>query len=117
LSFFPEAERDAPWVSEALADHYGSLWDPSAVVTIRDALADGSLPSVEDLKAPDRHWGHAVFDFVAAEYGAEGIRRYLAALQGGPAVRSDAIRAAFGVSPSDFNTAFQRYVRTRFDDR
>jgi hypothetical protein len=61
--------------------------------------------------------GHAVFDFVAAEYGAQGIRAYLAALRDGPTVRSDAIPVAFGVSTHDFNAAFQRYVRTRFADR
>src|SRR6476646_1244842 len=91
--------------------------DSSELVTVRDAMVHGSVPAVEDLTASDRHWGHAVFDFVAAEYGAQGIRQYLAALRGGLKVPSDAIRLAFGVSPHDFNAAFQRYVRTRFADR
>jgi hypothetical protein len=114
VELLPHADRDIPWVSEALADHHGDVWDSSELVKVRDALAHGSVPAVEDLTASDRHWGHAVFDFVAAEYGAQGIRQYLGALRDGPTVRSDAIRAAFGVSAHDFNALFQRYVRTRF---
>jgi hypothetical protein len=117
FELLPQADRDAPWVSEALADHHGGLWDSSELVKVRDAMVHGSVPAVEDLTASDRHWGHAVFDFVAAEYGAQGIRQYLAALRAGLPVRSDAIRLAFGVSPHDFNAAFQGYLRTRFADR
>lgn len=117
FELLPQADRDAPWVSEALADHHGGLWDSSEFVRVHDALVHGSVPAVEDLTASDRHWGHAVFDFVAAEYGAQGIRQYVAALRDGPTVRGDAIRVAFGVSAHDFNAAFQRYVRTRFGDR
>jgi hypothetical protein len=117
FELLPQADRDAPWVSEALPDHYGGFWDPAELVKVRDALLHGSLPAVEDLTVSDRQSGHAVFDFVAAEYGAQGIRQYLAALGAGPTVRSDAIRAAFGVSAHDFNAAFQRYVRTRVGDR
>jgi hypothetical protein len=117
FELLPHADRDAPWVSEGVADHHGGLWDSSELVKVRDALVHGGVPAVEDLTASDRRWGHAVFDFVAAEYGAQGIRQYLAALRGEPTVRSDAIRVAFGLSAHDFNTAFQGYLRTRFADR
>jgi hypothetical protein len=117
FELLPQADRDTPWVSEALADHHGGLWDSSEFGKVHDALVRGSVPAVEDLAASGRHWGHAVFDFVAAEYGAQGIRDYLAALRDGPTVRRDAIHVACGVSTHDFNAAFQRYVRTRFGDR
>jgi hypothetical protein len=114
FELLPQADRDAPWVSEALADHQSGSWEPVALAKVRAALAHGGVPAVEDLAASDRHWGHAVFDFVAAEYGAQGVRRYLAALGGGPAARGEAIRVAFGQSPDAFNAAFQRYVRAHF---
>lgn len=117
FELLPLADRDSPWVSEALADHHGGLWDSSEFGKVHDALVRGSVPAVEDLAASGRHWGHAVFDFVAAEYGAQGIRDYLAALRDGPTARRDAIPVAFGVSTHDFNAAFQRYVKTRFGDR
>ena len=114
FELLPQADRDAPWVAEALADHHGGLWDSSELGKVHEALVRGSVPAVEHLAASDRHWGHAVFDFVAAEYGAQGIRDYLAALRDRPTVRSDAIHVAFGLSTDHFNAAFQRYVRTRF---
>jgi hypothetical protein len=110
-------DRDPSWVSEGLSDHHGGLWEPSELVKVRDALVHGSVPAVENLTAVDRHWGHAVLDFVAAEYGAQGIRQYLAALRSAPTARGDAIRVAFGVSAHDFNATFQTYVRTRFGHR
>jgi hypothetical protein len=117
FELLPQAGRDAPWVSEALPDHHGGSWDSAEVARVRDAVSHGRVPAVEDLTASDRHWGHAVLDFVAAEYGAQGIRRYLTALRGRLTAESDAIRVAFGVSPPDFNAAFRAYVRTRFSDR
>jgi hypothetical protein len=49
-----------------------------------------------------------VFDFVAAEYGPQGLQRYLAALKNGA---GSAARAAFGVAAADFDSAFHRFVR------
>jgi hypothetical protein len=116
FELLPQAQRDAPWVSEALPDHYSGSWTPSDLARVRNALLHGTIPTVEDLTASDRQWGHALFDFVAAEYGARGIRQYLPALRGSQRP-PDAVRAAFSVSPDDFNAAFQRYVRTYFGER
>jgi hypothetical protein len=117
FELLPRANRDAPWVSEALPDHHGGSWQASELVNVRDALALDSIPRVETLTARDRHWGHAVFDFVAAEYGAQGVRRYLAALREEQTPGRDAIRVAFGVSAGDFNAAFQTYVRAHLVNR
>lgn len=114
FELLPQAARDAPWVAEGLPDHHGDSWASSDLVKVREALVHGRVPAVEDLTASDRLWGHAVFDFLAAEYGAQGIRQYLAALRRGPRTGSDALRVAFGMSGHEFNTAFRTYVRTRF---
>jgi len=113
FELLPQADRDAAWVSEALPDHNTGRWEPSELTKVRDAVARGSMPAVETLTTSDRHWGHAVFDFIAAEYGAQGIRQFLAALRGRPATTIDAIRVAFSASADDFNAAFQTYVRTQ----
>ena len=80
------------------------------------AVARGDIPALEHLAAADRHWGHAIFDFVATEYGAQGIRRYLATLRDGQTSQIAAIRTAFGVPANEFNLAFRKYVRMRFSD-
>jgi hypothetical protein len=117
FELLPQADRDAAWVSEALPDHNTGLWEPSERIKLRGALTQGSMPAVEALTISDRHWGHAVFDFIATEYGAQGIRQFLAALGGRSATKSDAIRLAFSVSADDFNAAFRTYVRTQLADQ
>ncbi len=105
------------WVAEALADLHAATWEPSELATLRDAIADGRIPEVERLTASDRHWGHAVFEFVATEYGARGVRAYLTALRDYPTAARDPIRVAFDTTPADFNAAFRTFVTTRFGGR
>jgi hypothetical protein len=102
------------WASEGVADHETGTWESSDLLTLRKAAAS-LMPSVAGLTDSDRAWGHAVFDFVAAGYGSQGIRRYLMALQNGAG--SDTTRAAFGVASADFDSAFHRYVRARLIER
>jgi hypothetical protein len=115
FELLPRADRDAAWVSEALPDHFSGAWQPAELAKLRTELARGRVPAVENLTASDRDWGHAAFDFIAAEYGGQGIRRYLAALRG-TSTRAEAVRLAFGVSADDFAAAFQTFVRTRLGD-
>jgi hypothetical protein len=116
FEIIPDASRVAPWLIEGLAEHERGVWDAGDFQRTRDAAASGQIPVLESLAGSDRHWAHALFDFVAAEYGAEGIRRYLFVLRtrSGP---TDAIPVAFGVSLGDFNRAFRAYVATRFGGR
>ena len=104
------------WVHEALSDHETGTWTPSDLLRVRDAAAAGVMPTVAGGAPLDRLWGHAVLDFVAAEYGTQGMRRYLTALRSS-SPPSDSVLALFGVTASDFDRAFQTYVRTRFNDR
>ena len=105
------------WAAEGLADHMTGTWEPSDLLKIREVAAAGSIPSVASLTDSDRAWGHAVFSFVAAEYGAQGVRRYLIALRDTSGSPGDIVRAAFSVAPADFDRAFHDYVRTRLIQR
>ena len=78
------------------------------------AVRNDQIPTVERLTASDRHWGHAVFDFVATEYGARGVRAYLTALRDTPSTMRDPIRVAFDTTPADFNAAFRDFVTARY---
>jgi hypothetical protein len=99
------------WAHEGLADHETGTWTASELVKLRESIAAGAVPTVASLGDSDRLWGHALFDFVAAEYGTRGIRQYLSAL-GNNSPAGDAALAAFGIPASDFDRAFQTYLRT-----
>lgn len=105
------------WASEGFADHETGTWESSDLMKIREAAAANLIPAVTSLADSDRVWGHAVFDFVANEYGSSGLQRCLVALRNGSPSAADVYREAFGVAAADFNRAFQVYVRTRLIER
>lgn|SRR6478672_12451085 len=101
------------WVLEGLADHEAGVWTTADVLTVRDAATLNRIPSVTSLMA-DRIWGHALLDFVAVEFGNQGIQRYLTALRGSDTTDGSASRVAFGIVEADFDWAFKRFIRSRF---
>ena len=113
LEIIPQASRVAPWLAEGLAEHQRGQWDAADLARVRDAVLTGQLPALASLSEADRHWGHVLFDFVAAQHGAEGIRRYLFALRARPRP-TEAIPVAFGGTLDTFERAFNAYVVARF---
>ena len=73
----------------------------------------GAIPSLIKLDAIDRHWAHAVFDFVAVQYGGEGVRQLLFALRAHESLEP-ALSMAFGATLDQFNQDFRGYVTIRF---
>jgi hypothetical protein len=106
-----------PWVMEGLADHEMESWIPSERSTVHASAVAGAIPPGANLAAGDRMWGHALFDFVATEYGTQGLRRFVMAQCGAQASEAEAARVASGLTSNDFNRAFIRYVSTQFSDR
>src|SRR5690606_23267093 len=111
------------WIMEGLADYMRGDWVPLDLMQVRDAAVSDTVPRMSRLEgyggAPGRliyNLGHAVFEFVEARWGEEGIRQFLFSLRksvigGGD---DDAYREAFGLSPDEFDEAFDRYLRDRF---
>ena len=79
----------------------------------RAAAAAGAIPPIAVLVNTDRHWAHAVFDFVAAQHGAEGVRRLLFALRA-HATLPPAVPMAFGITLDQFEEEFRAYVTATF---
>ena len=109
----PETSRIAPVVIEGLAEHQRGAWAPPDLRAIRAAAAAGAIPSVAVLVDTDRHWAHAVFDFVAARQGEEGVRRLVFALRAHETV-DRAVPMAFGITLEQFEQEFRGYVTATF---
>src|SRR6202011_5073880 len=60
-------------------------------------------------------FGHAVFDFVAAEWGKDAVREFVFEFRNqiGPSVER-AIKRAFNITAEDFDIKFRRYLRLRY---
>jgi beta-lactamase regulating signal transducer with metallopeptidase domain len=109
----PVTSRLTPVVIEGLAQQQRGVWDADEFVRVRADTLIGAIPTITNLDTTGRHWAHAVFDFVAEEQGAEGIRRLLFALRSRETMEL-AVPMAFGVSLEQFEQAFRGYVTTRF---
>ena len=113
FDIIPVTSRVAPVLIEGLAEHQRGAWTADDLRRTRDGVAAGAIPSVATIATTDRHWAHAVFDFVAAQHGSEGVRRLLFALRAHETL-APAVPMAFGVTPDQFDQEFRGYVMTRF---
>ena len=77
--------RSVPlWVNEGLSDYERGAWTPLDLMTIRDAAVADIVPKMTELEGYGNtnnprliyNLGHAVFEFIEAKYGKEGIRQY-----------------------------------------
>lgn len=116
--------RSVPlWVNEGLSDYERGLWSPVDLMQVRDAAVADIVPKMSDLEGYGNtnsprliyNLGHAVFEFIEAKFGKEGIRQFLFALRksviGGG---EDAYEEALKMKPDEFDQAFERYLKDRF---
>jgi hypothetical protein len=111
------------WVNEGLADYERGAWMPLDLMQVRDAAVADVVPKMTELQGygdggPSRliyNLGHALFEFIEAKWGKEGIRGFVFALRksviGGG---EDAYEEAFRMKPGEFDQAFDRYLKDRF---
>ncbi len=96
---------------------------PLDLMTVRDAAVADIVPKMSELEGYGNtnnprliyNLGHAVFEFIEAKYGKEGIRQFLFALRksviGGG---EDAYEEALQMKKDEFDQAFERYLKDRF---
>ena len=109
----PDTSRAEPLLIEGLAEHERGIWEEGDLRRIWDAAEAGVIPPVATRAITDRHWAHAVFDFVAAQYGEEGVRQLLFALRARGTL-AQSVAMAFGVTLDEFDGSFRGYVMSRF---
>src|SRR4051812_14947569 len=117
--------RSVPlWVNEGLSDYERGQWEPIDLMNVRDAAVADIIPKMTELEGygggggPSRliyNLGHAVFEFIEAKWGKEGIRQFLFSLRksviGGG---EDAYEEALRMKKDEFDQNFERYLKDRF---
>ncbi|HEY6361675.1 MAG TPA: hypothetical protein VIX63_11255, partial [Vicinamibacterales bacterium] len=116
--------RSVPlWVNEGLSDYMTGIWRPIDLMTVRDAAVADIVPKMTELEGYTDvgsvrmiyNLGHAVFEFIEARWGKEGLRQYLFSLRkaviGGG---EDAYVEAFRITPEEFDQQFDKYLKDRF---
>src|ERR1044072_2990283 len=116
--------RSVPlWVNEGLSDYERGQWNPIDLMQVRDAAIADIVPKMSEMEGYGNtsnprlvyNLGHAVFEFIEAKYGKEGIRQFMFALRksviGGG---EDAYEEALKMKKDEFDQAFERYLKDRF---
>ena len=105
------------WFIEGMAE-YLSLGrvDANVAMKLRDALQRNQLPAIADLQKPKYfpyQWGHAVFAYVAGQYGEHAVARLFrsAALSGD--VR-DAIEGTLHISIEGLSNNWHAAIRQQY---
>src|SRR4030088_639947 len=116
--------RSVPlWVNEGLSDYERGQWSPIDLMAVRDAAVADIVPKMSELEGYGGssnprliyNLGHAVFEFIEAKFGKEGIRQFLFSLRksviGGG---EDAYEEALRMKKDEFDQNFERYLKDRF---
>jgi len=112
------------WLNEGGADYETGLWVPLDIMTVRDAAVADIVPKMSETdgygnfnspRMVPYDLGHAVFEFIEAKFGKEGIRQFMFALRksviGGG---EDAYEEALRMKKDEFDQQFERYLKDRF---
>jgi hypothetical protein len=112
------------WVNEGGAEFERGQWDPLDLMMIRDAAVADIVPKMSqtdgygdasNARLVPYNLGHAVYEFIEARFGVEGVRQFLFSLRksviGGG---EDAYEEALRMKPDEFDQAFERYIKERF---
>lgn len=108
----------AQWFIEGMASYYGKDEDNRDRMVLRDAVLADQVPEIAQKGIQGffaYRFGHAVFDFVAAEWGKDAVREFLFEFRnqiGGNLEK--VVKRSFNVSAEDFDIKFRRYLRQRY---
>jgi Tol biopolymer transport system component len=115
------------WIMEGFAEYCTADWSYWSSMIVRDAALNDRIPELTETgalysryatpRAPDYDFGHAMFDFIAAKLGKNGISEFWHSLKASPLLgRRDPIRRSMNMSYKQFNQEFKKYLRNQSKD-
>jgi hypothetical protein len=116
--------RNIPlWVHEGGAEYERGIWNPLDLMTVRDAAVADIIPRMSQMEGYGDfgsvrlvyNLGHALYEFIEARWGKDGVRQFLFALRksaiGGG---SSPYEEAFQMPAREFDQQFEKYLKDRF---
>jgi hypothetical protein len=106
------------WFTEGMASYFGNDEDNKDRMVLRDAVLADQVPEIAAVGVGGffaYRFGHAVFDFIEAEWGKDSVRDFVFEFRnqiGGNVEK--VIRRAFNLSAEDFDVKFRRYLRQKY---
>jgi hypothetical protein len=118
-NFLRAMTTNAPqWFMEGMASYFGNDEDNKDRMVLRDAVLNDQVPEIAEKGVSGffaYRFGHAVFDFVTAEWGKDAVRDFLFEFRNQISGNMEKpIKKAFNISAEDFDIKFRRYLRQRY---
>jgi hypothetical protein len=118
-NYLRAATTSAPqWFMEGMASYYGNDEDNRDRMVLRDAVLSDQVPEITQKGIEGffaYRFGHAVFDFIAAEWGKDAVRDFVFEFRNQVGGKMDkVIKRTFNVTAEDFDIKFRRYLRQRY---
>jgi Tol biopolymer transport system component len=118
-NYLRAATTSAPqWFLEGMASYFGNDEDNRDRMVLRDAVLSDQVPEIAEKGIEGffaYRFGHAVFDFIAAEWGKDAVRDFLFEFRNQVGGKLDkVIKRTFNISAEDFDIKFRRYLRQRY---
>jgi len=118
-NFIRAATTNAPqWFTEGMASYFGKDEDNKDRMILRDAVLADQVPEIAESGVSGffaYRFGHAVFDFIEAEWGKDSVRDFIFEFRnqiGGNVEK--VIKRSFNISAEDFDVKFRRYLRQKY---
>jgi beta-lactamase regulating signal transducer with metallopeptidase domain len=117
------SRRVPPWIDEGFAEYMTGVWDPANLRQIRDLVAADGVPKMTALTGGVgfqslpvvAHLGHAVFEFIEAEYGKVAVWQFLLDVRRNVIEGTgDLYQTAFNRTAEEFDSTFAQYLQKRF---
>jgi hypothetical protein len=111
------------WITEGLAQFERGEWDAGDRAVLSDLVRTNTVLRVSQVTPSsfpgdarlNYTLGQAAFEFIASRWDQDGVRRFLAALrQNSSGDFVNVYRTALGITPDDFDRAFNDYLYARF---
>src|SRR5215471_3417441 len=118
-NYLRAATTNAPqWFIEGMASYFGKDEDNKDRMVLRDAVLSDQVPEIAERGIEGffaYRFGHAVFDFIASEWGKDAVRDFLFEFRNQISANLDKVlHRTFNISAEDFDIKFRRYLRQRF---
>ena len=122
-SNFMNAVRANPpgWLMEGMAEHMADNLTHLDEMIVRDAVINDLIPPLKNLHprsgVASYVIGQVIWDFIASEYGEEGVRSFIWELRKVGVNIDDiekAIKAVFKLNPEEFYYQLRRHLRKKY---
>lgn len=108
------------WIMEGFAEHVADNLTTLDEMLLRDVVLADQVPTLVQMTYNSGFFvnyvlGQVVFDYIAEEYGQDGVRIFMGEVRRdlGQDIDRD-LERAFNISPSEFNDDFRSYLRDRY---